>query len=110
MRKGKLLGATLVSCWTISSLAAPQLTLLTDLGTQGAFRYCQYSNGKTYAFDSGKTCPASMQEPAADGKGIGIFKGESNEGTSKLCVYRVAGQDRSIRIDVHAQCPLNQEF
>jgi hypothetical protein len=90
-------------------MAGP-ISLSADLGTRGAFRYCEYSNGKVYMFDSGKTCPASMQEPAADGKGIGIFRGESNEGTSKLCIYRVGGQERSIRIDVHAQCPLNQEF
>lgn len=94
----------------IAAMAAPQLTLTADLGTQGVFRYCEYSNGKTYAVDSGKTCPASMQEPAANGKGIGILRGESHEGTSKLCVYRVSGQDRSIRVESDANCPLNQEF
>lgn len=110
MHKKHYLAALLASACAASSIAATQLSLLADLGMRGVFRYCEYSNGKTYAFDSGRTCPASMQEPAADGKGIGIFKGESHEGTSKLCVYRVSGQDRNIRIDTQAQCPLNQEF
>lgn len=109
MKTGKRLAATLLSGWAAAAAAGP-ISLISDLGVRGAFRHCEYSNGTVYMFDPGRTCPASMQEPTPNGKGTGIFKGESNEGTSKLCIYRVSGQDRSIRIDVHAQCPLNQDF
>lgn len=102
--------AILIAGWTTNTMAAPPLTLTADLGTRGIFRYCEYSNGKTYGIDSGKSCPASIQEPTADGRGIGVFIGESNEGTTKLCMYRVSGQDRSLRIDNNANCPLNQQF
>lgn len=109
MRTGKRLVAVLLTSWAAAAAAGP-IALTVDMGVRGAFRHCEYSNGKVYLFDSGQTCPPSMQEPASNGKGIGIFRGESNEGTSKLCIYRVGGQERNIRIDIHAQCPLNQEF
>jgi hypothetical protein len=110
MHKKRLLIATLLPALLISSGAAQQLTLTTDLGVQGIYRHCEYSNGKVYGVDANRTCPASMQEPAATGKGMGYLKTENQEGTSKLCVYRVSGQDRSTRVDTHANCPLNQAF
>lgn len=110
MQKNKLLIAILLSSWGISSNAAQQLTLTTDLGVQGIFRHCEYSNGKVYGIEGVQACPATMQEPAATGKGMGIFKGVTQDGTSKLCVYRAGGQDRTLRIDTNANCPLNQQF
>lgn len=110
MYKKHYLVALLASAWALSSLAAPQLSLLTDLGVRGAYRHCEYSNGKVYGIDANRSCPPSMAEPAADGKGMGYFKSESHEGSNKQCVYRVAGQDRTLRVDTHAQCPLNHEF
>ncbi len=109
MHRKHLLIAMLLSGTALSSSAA-QLSLLADLGVRGAYRYCEYSNGKVYGTDPNSTCPASMAEPSADGKGMGYFKSENHEGSSKQCIYRVSGQDRSIRIETHAQCPLNHEF
>jgi hypothetical protein len=100
----------LLSAWAATAAGAPQLSLLSDLGVRGAYRHCEYSNGKVYGMDANRSCPPSIVEPAPDGKGMGYFKSESHEGSNKLCVYRVSGQDRTIRVDTHAQCPLNQEF
>jgi hypothetical protein len=99
----------LTAAHVIPCLAGP-LTLISDRGLQGAYRYCEYSNGKTYGVDPNQSCPANIQEPAANGKGMGFFMGESHEGSNKLCMYRVSGQDRSIRVGTHTSCPLNQEF
>lgn len=109
MYKKEYFVALLLSGAALSTSAA-ELSLLADLGVRGAYRYCEYSNGKIYGTDPNSSCPASMAQPAADGKGMGYFKSESHEGSSKQCIYRVSGQDRSIRIDTHAQCPLNHEF
>lgn len=110
MHQAKLLAVALLAGWTASSVAAPQLSLLADLGVRGLYRYCEYSNGKIYGINAAETCPPSIAQPAADGKGMGYFKGESHEGSNKQCVYRVSGQDRTLRVDTNAQCPLNHEF
>lgn len=89
---------------------AQMLSLSSDQGIQGIYRYCEYNNGKVYGFPASMACPSAYQAPASNGKGTGYFKSESHEGTSKQCIYRVSGQDRSIRVDTHAQCPLNHEF
>lgn len=108
MRRIALLVLSL-PCVAVSAIAGP-LSIRSDLGVQGVYRYCEYNNGKVYMVEAGSTCPSTIQEPAANGKGIGFFKSESHEGTSKLCIYRVSGQDRSIRVETNASCPLNQEF
>jgi hypothetical protein len=112
MQRGKCLTGLLaaITLYSASPCMAGLLSLNSDQGVQGAYRYCEYNNGKIYGFNAATPCPASFQEPIANGKGMGYFKAESQEGTSKLCIYRVSGQDRSIRIDTHANCPLNQEF
>jgi hypothetical protein len=109
MQSGKLLLGLIVLCAASPSMAQ-MLSLNSDQGVQGAYRYCEYSNSKIYGFPAGMACPPTFQAPAANGKGMGYFKAESHEGSNKLCIYRVSGQDRSIRIDTHANCPLNQEF
>ena len=110
MNKKQFLAALLLPAWAASSIGATQLSLLSDLGVRGAYRHCEYSNGKVYGINANSSCPPSMAEPAADGKGMGYFKSESHEGSNKQCIYRVAGQDRTLRVDTHAQCPLNHEF
>lgn len=108
MKTGKLFAGLLVMAAAMPSQA--QLTLKSDQGVQGIYRYCEYSNNKVYMIEAGSSCPATIKEPTANGKGMGYFKSESHEGSSKQCIYRVSGQDRSIRVDTHAQCPLNHEF
>ena len=109
MQRRKLLLGLIAVCWAMPSMAQ-LLSLNSDQGVRGAYRYCEYNNGKVYGVDSGSPCPQSIQAPVLNGKGMGFFKAESHEGSNKLCIYRVSGQDRSIRIDTHANCPLNQEF
>lgn len=108
--KNRTLFAGILALTAALPATAQMLSLRSDLGVQGIYRYCEYSNGKVYGFNASSPCPSSFQQPASTGKGMGHFMSESHEGTSKLCIYRVSGQDRSIRIDTHAQCPLNQEF
>lgn len=112
MQRGKWSAGLIALC--LLGLTKPSmaqlLSLNSDQGVQGVYRYCEYNNGKIYGFNAGSPCPQSFQTPAANGKGMGYFKAESHEGSNKLCIYRVSGQDRSIRIDTHANCPLNQEF
>lgn len=109
MQIGKLFAGVLLMAAALPS-QAQMLTLRSDQGVQGIYRYCEYNNGKIYGFPASMACPSAYQAPASNGKGMGYFKSESHEGSSKQCIYRVSGQDRSIRVDTHAQCPLNQEF
>jgi len=108
--KNSILLAGALALTSALPATAQMLSLRSDQGVQGIYRYCEYSNGKLYGFNAASPCPSTFQQPASNGKGMGHFMSESHEGTSKLCNYRVAGQDRSIRVDTHAQCPLNQEF
>ena len=109
MKIGQLFAGMLVLTAALPA-TAQLLSLNSDQGMQGIYRYCEYSNGKIYAFQGASSCPSSYQPRPSNGKGIGHFMGENHEGSSKQCVYRVGGQDRSIRVDTHAQCPLNYEF
>ena len=109
MFKRLTLACVLIASWAAPSMAGP-LSLLSDRGIQGAYRVCEYSNGKAYGFDASQSCPSTFQEPAANGKGMGYFKGESHEGSTKLCIYRVAGQDKTLSVGTNSSCPLNHEF
>lgn len=84
--------------------------LAKDLGIQGAFRYCRYSDGRVIGFDSAQACPARAPKVQEAGKGTGMLMRTQMETSSKLCIYRVGGVDKDIRIGLNDTCPLNQEF
>src|SRR5690606_5222892 len=110
MNRKRNLAILLLAAWAGAATAAQRLSLLSDLGVRGAYRHCEYSNGKVYGMNASQSCPSSIAEPADDGRGMASFQSESHEGSNELCVYRVSGQDRTLRVDTQAQCPLNHEF
>lgn len=95
-----------------SNLAWSYATFLQlDLGVKGNVRYCKYSDGKTYTFDSMSLCKLSIEVSAPGmGVGTGFLKGERLDGITKVCVYDVLGEKKSIRVGAANLCPLTQKF
>jgi hypothetical protein len=82
-----------------------------DLGVKGNVRYCKYSDGKTYTFNSMSLCQPSLDVSAPGmGVGMGSLKGEYLDGMTKVCVYDVLGEKKAIRVGAANLCPLTQKF
>lgn len=85
--------------------------LVEDLGVHGVMRHCKYSNGQVYAVNAAELCQISMEDSAPGfGQGQGFFKGEYQDGMTKVCVYDVLGERRGIRVNSTSICPLNPKF
>jgi hypothetical protein len=106
----KLLNITLVFIFATNAHAWTH-NLVEDLGVNGLMRYCKYSNGQVYAVNAIEICQISIEDSAPGfGQGQGFFKGEYQDGMTKVCVYDVLGEQRAIRINSTAICPLNPKF
>ena len=82
-----------------------------DLGVKGNVRYCKYSDGKTYTFDSMSLCQPSIQASAPGmGVGNGFLVGEYLDGMTKVCVFDVLGEKKATRVGAANLCPLTQKF
>jgi hypothetical protein len=87
-----------------------------DLGVQGLFHLCRYSNGKVYSFNATTLCPLQVQDngpPAFAGsppQRVGFKAGEYMDGMTKVCVYNVLGDSQAIRIGAVELCPLTHNF
>ncbi len=112
-RKNPVLGIAVLTLIASSSAPAFAFTyfLQQDLGTRGFQHLCRYSNGQVYSFNSPSLCPLSIQDSAPGfGQGTGFKQGEYRDGLTKVCVYSVLGQQRSIRISGTGLCPLTYPF
>lgn len=97
--------------FALPSADAWTLFLQSDLGVRNNMRYCKYSDGKLYAFDSMTLCPMSIEGSAPGmGKGVGFLKGERIDGMTKLCVYDVLGEKKAKRLNSYDICPLTVNF
>jgi hypothetical protein len=91
------------SAWTHS--------LVKDLGVKGVMRYCQYSNGKVYAVNAVDICKISIEDSAPGfGRGQGFLKGEYQDGMTKVCIYDVLGETKSLRVGGTTICPAAPKF
>jgi len=99
---------------TLVTLPANAMTfyLSQDMGVHGLVRVCKYSNGKLYSYNATTLCPQSVEEdgPPTTGHAVGYKSGEYQDGMTKVCVYDVMGNTRSVRIGGTELCPLNYEF
>ncbi|KAF0813926.1 hypothetical protein IGB42_01605 [Andreprevotia sp. IGB-42] len=112
----KILGALLL----LASLDASALTyfLEKDLGVKGNMHYCRYNNGKVYAVNAYDMCELSIEvdgySPPANStssyRSTGFFKGEYQDGFTKVCVYDVTGTRKAIRLNSTELCPLSASF
>ena len=106
----KLLSITFVLVFTTTAQAWTH-NLVEDLGVRGVMRYCKYSNGKVYTVNAAEICQISIEDSAPGfGQGQGFFKGEYQDGMTKVCVYDVLGERRAIRVNTTSICPLNPKF
>ena len=87
-----------------------------DLGIHNGQHLCKYSNGKTYAFNLTDLCPLTVEDDniATNTPGhvpvTGFKAGEYQDGMTKVCVYKVLGNEEAIRIGSTEICPLTQDF
>ena len=106
----KLLSITFVLAFATNAQAWAH-NLVEDLGVRGVMRYCKYSNGKVYTVNAAEICQVSIEDSAPGfGRGQGFHKGEYQDGMTKVCVYDVLGEQRSIRVDGTSICPLDPKF
>ena len=85
-----------------------------DLGIHGLFHLCQYTDGNVYSFNATQLCPLQISDngaPTPAGGGVVGFKsGEYVDGMTKVCVYNVLGNLKSIRIGAIELCPQSYNF
>ena len=87
------------------------VSLIADLGVRTGIRYCKYSDGKTYTFNSTDLCELSIQvSPPGLGRGTGYLVGEQQDGLTKVCVYDVLGEKKGIRLRATELCPVSRQF
>jgi hypothetical protein len=87
------------------------LFLQQDMGIEGNYRYCKYSDGKVYTVNSTSLCKLQVEGSAPGfGVGVGFLKGERPDGMSKVCIYDVLGEKKGLRIDAATLCPLTKNF
>ena len=110
---------------TLLAAATPALAissyLTDDQGVKNGQHYCKYGNGKVYTFSATSLCPLSVKEDAPQpaeksrekpqmGGNTGFYKDEYIDDMTKVCVYNVIGQSRSIRIKRIDLCPMQYDF
>jgi len=87
------------------------LFLQNDLGVKGNMRYCKYSDGKIYSFNSIELCRLSIEGSAPGlGRGVGFLNREYIDGMTKVCVYDVLGERKAKRVNSTDLCPLTINF
>ncbi|WP_126419514.1 hypothetical protein [Asticcacaulis excentricus] len=86
--------------------------LVRDLGVKDNMRRCLYSNNEIYAYNSTEICPLQIEDDSikSNRSQKGFYKGEYPDGMTKVCVYDVMGETRSIRINGIKLCPMQAEF
>jgi hypothetical protein len=105
-------GIILLAAVTFATTASAMTYFLErDLGTQGLYHYCVYSNGKTYSFNAMQLCSLSIEDAAGGfGGGVGFKQGEYVDGMTKVCVYSVLGKQQFLRIGGVELCPPTYQF
>jgi hypothetical protein len=103
--------------WWLFAVPAQAMTyfLTNDLGISGFQHVCEYSDGKTYSVNSTQLCPMSVSvdgidSPAGSPGMTGFKSGEYRDGMTKVCVYNVMGNTRSLRVGGVELCPLTYDF
>jgi hypothetical protein len=87
-----------------------------DLGVQGLYHRCLYSDGNVYTYNATELCPLSihLDEPpmsnGRDQKMTGFLDGEYRDGLTKVCVYTVLGAKRAVRMSSVAIRPPTYSF
>jgi len=103
-----------------SSANAMTYYLTQDDGVQNNQHICEYSNNRTYAYNATDLCPMSIEDgtPAAQPKDsyqqpttiTGFYKGEYQDGMTKVCIYSVLGREEAIRLGSAEICPTSYDF
>ncbi len=82
-----------------------------DFGIRNNQRLCKYSDGNVYAFNATDLCSLSIDGSAPGmGKGMGFYKGDYQEGMTKVCVYDVLGEKKALRVNSYEVCPVTHNF
>jgi hypothetical protein len=109
--KNKIAVSAVILVFCNVNAFAMTYSLQQDLGVKGLMRYCKYSNGQVYTFESTDLCEVTIEDTAPGmGKGTGFLAGEYEEGMTKICVYDVLGEKRLIRQNGVSICPVSFRF